>query len=85
MQKHTPPPGKPLLRMVRAKFTERGESLHGWCKANSIDWGYANHSLTGRVNFPAAQKLRERILVAVGLASIRETATKKRARNVAPQ
>lgn len=67
MQKQTPPPGKPLLHLVRARFTERGESLHGWCKAHGVDWGYAHNSLTGKLNFPAAQRLRERILVAAGL------------------
>lgn len=67
MQKQTPPPGKALLHLVRARFTERGESLHGWCKANGVDWGYASHSLTGNINFPAAQRLRERIMVAAGL------------------
>lgn len=62
-----PTPGKPLLHLVRARFTERGESLHGWCTRHRVDWGYACRSLTGAHDFPAAQRLRERIVKAAGV------------------
>lgn len=67
--KSTVIPGKPLLNLVRARFVENGASLHGWCVNHQIDWSYACGSLTGRHTFPAAKKLRNRILRAAGLST----------------
>lgn len=60
----TPPPGDHLLHFVRARFTERGESFHGWCRKAGIDGGYATRALQGKHTFPAAGRLRDRIVKA---------------------
>lgn len=60
-------PGPELLQAVRARFVGRGTSLHAWCRQSGVDWAYANRALTGEHTFPAAVRLRERIVAAAGL------------------
>lgn len=67
MTQKVPSPGPELLRLVRARFIERHTSLHAWCRTNSVSHSYANGALSGRLDFPAAKRLRSRILIAVGL------------------
>lgn len=57
-------PGKQLLQAVRARFVARGRTLHGWCRAQGVDYAYAHRALTGELDFPAARKLRRRIVAA---------------------
>ncbi|GJL84148.1 MAG: hypothetical protein DHS20C01_37820 [marine bacterium B5-7] len=76
MNEEKPHPDKRLLFLVRARFIERGESLHGWCNQHGINHAYAHRALTGVLRFPAARRLRLRILSEVGLTqdtSIGET------------
>lgn len=68
-------PSKQLLTKVRARFVEHGGSLHGWCVAEDVDWSYACGSLTGRHKFPAAKRLRKRILRAAGLTTTSDQET----------
>lgn len=67
MTSKVPIPGPELLRLVRARFIERRTSLHAWCRLNGVSHSYANGALSGRLDFPAARRLRARIIAATGL------------------
>jgi hypothetical protein len=66
-ESNTVSPGDTLLRTVRAAFVMRGDTLHAWCRRNSVDWSYAHGTLTGKNKFLKAQELRQQILTAAGL------------------
>lgn len=63
MQHETAPAGSnDLVRQVRARFTERGDSLRAWCVRNRVTQSYAYRALTGEKGGPSATALRERLI-----------------------
>lgn len=71
-------PGTPspeLYAQVRAAFIAAGSSLNAWCLANGEHRQAARAVLLGERNGPEAQSLRERLLIAAGLAPRRGAAS----------
>lgn len=65
-------PGRDLYLQVRARFTEKGSSLHAWCQDNDVARGRANAALFGHSDSEDARAVRARILTAAGLIPAEE-------------
>lgn len=64
---HSNPTEPSLLLMVRTAFIAKGTSLHAWCASAGVDRSYAAKAISGQATFPAAIKLRRKVLAAAGI------------------
>jgi hypothetical protein len=70
---------QPLLLQVRMAFLTQGTSFHRWCSDAGVDRSYAAKAIDGQATFPAAIKLRARIIAAAGIAEPKPTRKRKQA------
>lgn len=66
-------PGVSLYDEVRAGFTRQRTSLNAWCRSARVPRHKATNALLGVSLDPSADKLRERLMRAAGLAIEDET------------
>ncbi len=61
-------PGNKLYLSVRSGFVAKGSTLTAWCRKNNVHPSNARSSLAGTWDGKKGRELREKLIVASGMA-----------------